>query len=627
MSEESPKLLELAKREFASANFSRAEEELFRAAQTGQQASARSGDKMQDDPANAGSWIADRVVRAECIAWLCTDREASALVTHRGIQIIGMRIDGQLDLSYAEINFPFRILNSAFTGSIFLVDTQLSFPSLEGCQIKELYADRLKIPGSLLLRDGFKAEGEVRLVGATIGGNLECDGAQFLNSKGRAFNANGVEIKGDAFFNGFKAEGEVTLVGATIGGNLECDGAQFLNSNGDAFSADGVGIKGDAFLRNGFKAEGEVRLLGATIGGSLNCNGAQFLNSKGDALSADGAEIKGDALLRNGFKAEGGVRLVGAIIGGNLECDGAQFLNSKGGAFNADAAEIKGSAFLRNRFKAEGEVRLVGATIGSLQIREVLGPENIVLDLRSANVRTFRDDEQSWPAKDRLFLDGFRYERLDAESPLDAKSRKKWLRRQPSKKFLPQPYEQLAATLREMGHEPEARLVMIAKNRERARFSHFPRQGWWWYNLFGRIISYGYAPWRAFVMSVAMIVIGAFLFSYGFSHDLISPTKESAYEKNSSGQVVIVNKKPKRADDYPVFNPFVYSLESFTPLLKLDQSANWAPNANHVAQWRVGRWEMTVTGGELRWYLWFHIIAGWVLTTLWVGAVTGLVKS
>jgi hypothetical protein len=119
MSEESPKLLELAKREFASANFSRAEEELFRAAQTGQQASARSGDKMQDDPANAGSWIADRVVRAECIAWLCTDREASALVTHRGIQIIGMRIDGQLDLSYAEINFPFRILNLPSPGPSF----------------------------------------------------------------------------------------------------------------------------------------------------------------------------------------------------------------------------------------------------------------------------------------------------------------------------------------------------------------------------------------------------------------------------------------------------------------------------------------------------------------------------
>jgi len=457
--------------------------------------------------------------------------------------------------------------------------------------------------------------------------SLNCNGAQFLNSNGDAFSADGVEIKGSVFFsNGFKAEGGVSLLGAKIGGNLDCDDAQFLNSNGDAFSADGVGIKGDAFLRT-FKAEGEVRLLGATIGGSLNCNGAQFLNSNGDAFSADGVEIKGDALLRNGFKAEGEVRLLGATIGGNLECDGAQFLNSKGRAFNADGVEIKVSAFLRNKFNAEGAVSLVGATIASLEIRQVLDPENIVLDLRSASVGTFLDDEHSWPRAGKLFLDGFRYERLHAESPVDAKSRKKWLRRQPSDKFLPQPYEQLAATLRRIGHERDARFVMIAKNRERARFSHFPRQSWWWYNFFGRIIGYGYAPWRAFVMSAVIILLAGVLFAFGYSHDLISPTKESAYEKNSSGQFVLVNEKRKLADNYPVFNPFVYSLESFTPLLSLDQSANWMPNANRSAQCHLWRWQITVTGSELRAYLWIHIITGWLLTTLWVGAVTGLVKS
>ena len=93
---------------------------------------------MQDDQANAGNWHADRVVRAECIAWLCTDRETSALVTHRGIDIIDMRIDGELGLGYAEIKFPFRILNSAFTGTILLQDTQLRSLSLQGCHIKEL---------------------------------------------------------------------------------------------------------------------------------------------------------------------------------------------------------------------------------------------------------------------------------------------------------------------------------------------------------------------------------------------------------------------------------------------------------------------------------------------------------
>ena len=254
--------------------------------------------------------------------------------------------------------------------------------------------------------------------------------------------------------------------------------------------------------------------------------------------------------------------------------------------------------------------------MGFLQIRKVLDPEKIVLDLRSAKVGTFWDDEHSWPAAGNLFLDGFRYERLHTESPLDAKSRGKWLHRQPSDKFLPQPYEQLAATLRKMGHERNARLVMIQRNRDQAPFTRFLGQRWWWYNFFGRAIGYGYAPWRAFVGSVLMIVLGWFLFAFGFSHDLISPTKESAYEKNSR----------KLTDDYPVFTPLVYSVESFIPLLKLDQSANWMPNANHGSQVSLWRWQVT-TGGLLRWYLWFHIIAGWVLTTLWVGAVTGLVKS
>jgi hypothetical protein len=242
-------LLELARKKFASANFSRAEQELFRATQTGEQASALSGEKMRDDPANAGNWHADRAVRPECIAWLCTDRQASALVTHRGIQIIGMRIDGRLDLNHAEIKFPIKISNSAFTGRILLQDTQLPFLSLQGCHIKELQGDRLKVPGSVFLCDGFKAQGEVSLQGATIGGSLECLGAQFSNPNGRALSADRVEIKGSASLrDGFKAEGEVRLSGATIGGSLECVGAQFSNSNGRALSADRVEIKGGAFF-------------------------------------------------------------------------------------------------------------------------------------------------------------------------------------------------------------------------------------------------------------------------------------------------------------------------------------------------------------------------------------------
>src|SRR4029077_7125716 len=124
---------------------------------------------------------------------------------------------------------------------------------------------------------------------------------------------------------------------------------------------------------------------------------------------------------------------------------------------------------LRGVFK--GEVNLSGATIGNLQMHEILEAEQTVLDLRQAQVKTFWDNEKSWPKAENLFLDGFRYERFYEEAPFEADTRKKWLSLQPRDKFRPQPYEQLAAVLRQMGHEPEARQVMIEKNRARARFT------------------------------------------------------------------------------------------------------------------------------------------------------------
>jgi hypothetical protein len=111
-----------------------------------------------------------------------------------------------------------------------------------------------------------------------------------------------------------------------------------------------------------------------------------------------------------------------------------------------------------------------------------------------------------------------------------------------------------------------------------------------------------------------LILIGFGLFQFGYQHGLVLPAKEGAYVDSDRGIKIPMDGR-KLSKDYPAFNAFVYSLESFTPLLKLDQTANWAPNANSHA------------GDLLRYYLYCHIVAGWLLTSLWVGAVTGLVKS
>src|SRR5205807_4691352 len=127
---------------------------------------------------------------------------------------------------------------------------------------------------------------------------------------------------------------------------------------------------------------------------------------------------------------------------------------------------------------------------------------------------------------------------------------------------------------------------------------------------------YGYAPWRAFAMSVAMIVVGAFLFGLGESHHLISRTKEISPAQDGT---------VKSEASLP-FDPLFYSLESFTPLLKLGQSAVWTPNTNQ-SEVRINHYSLPFTGSFLRSYLYAHIILGWLLTSLWVGAVTGLMKS
>ncbi len=155
--------------------------------------------------------------------------------------------------------------------------------------------------------------------------------------------ANRINVKGSVFLrNGFSAEGQVYLIGAQIGGKLDCEAGTFKNppqkdaeghvvaAAGMALDADGIKVQDDIFLRNGFSAEGEVRLIGAQIGGELDCYAGTFKNppqkdaeghavdGTGEALVANRINVKGSVFLRNGFSAEGQVCLIGAQIGGNL---------------------------------------------------------------------------------------------------------------------------------------------------------------------------------------------------------------------------------------------------------------------------------------------------------------------
>lgn len=513
MSDKPLSLLQLAQREFGEPRYAGekelapVDEKLFRAVADGEFADYSAASEQDNDPAKANTWGPERVLKVDRIIWLCTDRQASVLVTYRGIRIKGARIEGKLDLRHAKIPYPLIFEKNAFPDRIDLRSAEIRELSFPGTHTGPIDADELKVSGSLKLSEGFRAAGE-------------------------------------------------------------------------------------------------VRLHAAAIGGSLSCAGGQFINEEAQALIDKRAKARGDERLN---------------------------------ALSLNRLKVDGSVFLDKNFRAVGEVRLVNATVGGyLHWKNVSSPENVTLDLRSTRVGTLWDDKKSWPdlrdddvrswgTRGRLLLHGFVYDEIDDRAPTDARTRIDWLGRQPPGQFWPQPYEQLSRVLRNSGRDKAAKEVLIAKEKNKARSTRLTWSERLWYHFFGRLIVYGYRPQRAFWIGLLIVLLpGWSLFGMGWHEDieksLVTPAKSGAYASDAGGQ------ERRLSEEYPNFSALMYSLDVFVPVINLHQAEYWLPNANRGRVLVNYPWFTLRTGGLLRGYLWFHIVAGWTLSTLWVVGLTGLVR-
>jgi hypothetical protein len=259
-------LLKLAEEKFGK--LTKAEEKLFRAAANSEMADYSSKSKKANDPANAAKWGPRRVLLADRIAWLCTDKQASQLVTHFGIHIKGVRIDEKFNLLYAKIPFPLGFKLCKFAADIDFRFAQIGALHMSGTRTGFISANGLKVPECIFLGDGFRAEGEVHLRGAVVGGDLDCGKGEFSNKDGTALSADGLKVGGSVFLcDGFKAEGEVLLRNAIIDGAVDCSDGHFVNEHGRALTAGGSKVGEHVFFRSKFSAKGTVSLVAASIRG------------------------------------------------------------------------------------------------------------------------------------------------------------------------------------------------------------------------------------------------------------------------------------------------------------------------------------------------------------------------
>jgi len=404
----------------------------------------------------------------------------------------------------------------------------------------------------------------------------------------------------------FRAEGEVRMQAARIGAVFHCDHGTFNNpprmnvsASGYALTADGLRVNGRVGMGPGFRAAGEVFLIGAQIEGDLDCGGGQFNNppipnaTSGRALSAHRITVKGNVFIRSGFSSQGEVSFSGASIEGNLEATRAELQ----GELNLETAKISGALMLHN----------------------LADPKSLQLTLTNASIGALADERAAWPQRGNLRLDGFVYERFSGPAPKDYPSRLEWLDLQDP--FLPQPYRQVAGVLKEEGENAGSVEVLFEmEGRVRAQENR-----WWRTYLVNPALrwttGYGYYPFRAFWWLAGVVLIGFALYCVGYRIGSITPTDKEAYAAF------------KTAHQFPAyyqrFHAFIYSVENSLPFVKLGQVDHWqADPLPQTFVWRIPILSYWVSfAGLLRWYQWFQILSGWVLGTLFLAGLTGIIRK
>ncbi|WP_158687991.1 MULTISPECIES: hypothetical protein [Actinomycetes] len=224
----------------------------------------------------------DHLVRAEVLRDLLLGRHGE--LDPRGIMLKLARVTGKLNLDGATATAGLMLFTCVFDQPVLARQARLPHLYLIGGRLPGLDASQVRIEGGLHLSDGVRITGNspngaIRLIGAHIGGNLQCRDAEISNPAGFALEASSAELGNGLYLHqgtritGSSADGAIRLNAARIGGPLECQSITVFNDRGPAVEAENLTVGRSVLIRDsklsGNGEIGAVRLQGAQIGGQL----------------------------------------------------------------------------------------------------------------------------------------------------------------------------------------------------------------------------------------------------------------------------------------------------------------------------------------------------------------------
>ncbi len=456
------------------------------------------------------------------------------------LRLSGASITGTLDLRFADVTVPVVLADCHFAEAPLMQGAEFRELSFSDCVLPGLHAGAVRVHGRLVL-SRCRLSGPLVLTRAEIHSDLDLTHTEINAPDGEAISAVRLTTGGDLLGTHLTVHGGVRVTGASISGEFELQGARLSNPGRVALDAYHAQITEDFTFHPGFSAEGRIIISGATVAAAIGFCGARLDNPGDIALEAVDVTVSRNFDLGVGLKVNGGIKLDGSRIGTRLSFH------------NADVTLPTGTAL---------SLRLLQARETDLRTHQQIAG---TVDASNAQLGVLYDSPATWPA--RLRLTDTAYESL--ATPLPATERLAWIQRGAGG-YLPQPYEQLAAAYRRLGHEDEARTVLLAKQRHRR--STLPWHARVWGYLQDATVGYGYRSARAALWIITLLALGTSFFS---TH------RPAALE----------------ADKAPPFSPVFYTLDLLLPIIGFGQKAAFAPHG----------------GGQ--WLAYALTTAGWILAT------------
>ena len=349
-----------------------------------------------------------RAVQATLLRKCC--HELRDQIDPRGLRLRNVVVLGSLDLAGLQVPFPLRFEGCEFDSPLLVEGAELFELSLTGCPRlpgllgnglrlrRDLDLSRSRIVGALWTSASTSKRAAVWLCESEIGGRLICLDATIDAEGDRAIQADRIVVGGAVrLIHQFSARGEIRMIGARIGGSVDITGARIEATDGPAIDLGGATVAGNVFviedpsgrrpvIRGRFDMDsgriaGRFVIRNATLEpradesmGSIYAK----LTTVATTISAERLSVGADVMLAGRCEVKGCIDLSMGDLS-SVSVGGDCALRTPGRtALDLTNAGISGTFRLHRRAVIEGTLRLEGAVIrGSLGLHGQLSrPEN-----------------------------------------------------------------------------------------------------------------------------------------------------------------------------------------------------------------------------------------------------------